>query len=222
MTEARIVKDLLALSAHECQRPALLIETAACADHVTHMRTIGFRSNILFAIAAAIGVVASLGRPWYGPSPIAVKEQAVGKLPNQMEDFFSGIGRAFSATEGTTGWAALQTADTLIAGLAFGTVALLLLTMVQPLQIHVQALARWTSLATFGVIAVKLIDEPGANALHEPRQGIMIALGAAAVLVASAMTIAAAPQRRRTSVKSYTPPPAPNYAPDSSYGPPQY
>ena len=222
MTEVRIVKDLLALSTHECQRPALLIETAACADHVTHMRTIGFRSNILFAIAAAIGVVASLGRPWYGPSPIAVKEQAVGKLPNQMEDFFSGIGRAFSATEGTTGWAALQTADTLIAGLAFATVALLLLTMVQPLQIHVQALARWTSLATFGVIAVKLIDEPGANALHEPRQGIMIALGAAAVLVASAMTIAAAPQRRRASVKSYTPPPAPNYAPDSSYGPPQY
>jgi hypothetical protein len=50
----------------------------------------------------------------------------------------------------------------------------------------------------------------------------MIGLGAAAVLVASTMTVAAAPQRRRTQVKSYTPPPAPNYAPDSSYGPPQY
>ena len=32
------------------------------------MRTIGFRSNILFAIAAACGVIAALGRPWYGPS----------------------------------------------------------------------------------------------------------------------------------------------------------
>jgi hypothetical protein len=200
----------------------VLIEIAARADHVTHMRTIGFRTNILFAIAAAIGVVASLGRPWYGPSPIAAKDQAVGELPNQMEDFFSGIGRAFSATEGTTGWAALSTADSLIAGLAIGTVVLLLLTLVRPLQIHVQALARWTSLATFVVIAVKLIDEPGANVLHEPRQGIMIGLGAAAVLVASTMTVAAAPQRRRTQVKSYTPPPAPNYAPDSSHGPPQY
>jgi hypothetical protein len=186
------------------------------------MRTIGFRSNILFAIAAAFGVIASLGRPWYGPSPAAVEKDPVGELPSQMEDFFSGIGRAFSSTDGTAGWAALHTADTAIAGLAVGTVCLLLLTLVPPLQIHVQALARWTSLATFGVIAVKLIDEPGANVLHEPRQGIMIGLGAAAVLVASALTVASAPQRRKTVKKIYTPPPAPTYAPDSSYGPPQY
>jgi hypothetical protein len=186
------------------------------------MRTIGFRSNILFAIAAAFGVVASLGRPWYGPSPAAVKHQAVGELPSQMEDFFSGIGRAFSNGDGTTGWVALETADKLIVGLAIGTVVLLVLTLAPPLQIHVQALARWTSLATFGVIAVKLIDEPGANVLHEPRQGVMVALGSAAVLVASALTVASAPQRRKAVKKTYTPPPAPTYAPDSSYGPPQY
>ena len=81
-----------------------------------------------------------------------------------MEDFFSGIGRAFSSSEGTTGWAALETADTLIAGLAVATVVLLVLTMFEPLQIHMQLLARWTSLATLGVVVVKLIDEPGANA----------------------------------------------------------
>jgi hypothetical protein len=186
------------------------------------MRTIGFRSNILFAIAAAFGVVAALGRPWYGPSPAATKHQAIGELPNQMEEFFNGIGRAFSGSSGTTGWEALQTADSLIAGLAVSTVALLVLTLVPPLQVHVQALARWTSLATFGVILVKLVDEPGANALHEPRHGIMIALGSAAVLVASALTVAAAPQRRRATVKTYTPPPVPTYEPDSSYGPPQF
>lgn len=186
------------------------------------MRTIGFRSNILFAIAAAFGVVASLGRPWYGPSPAAAKEQSVGEMPSQMEDFFTGIGRAFSASDGTTGWAALHTADALIAGLAGGTVLLLALALVPPLQRHVQALARWTSLATFGVVLVKLIDEPGANLLNEPRHGVLIALGAAAVLVASSMTVAAAPQRRRSPVKTYTPLPAPTYAPDSSYGPPQF
>jgi hypothetical protein len=200
----------------------VLNRCALHADHHGHMRTIGFRSNILFAIAAAVGVIASLGRPWYGPSPAAAKDQAVGELPNQMEDFFSGIGRAFSNSDGTTGWAALASADSLIVGLAVGTVVLLVLTLVPPLQVHVQALARWTSLATLGVIAVKLIDEPGDNVLHEPRQGILIALGAAAVLVASAMTVAAAPQRRRVPVKAYTPAPAPEYAPDSSYGPPQY
>jgi hypothetical protein len=186
------------------------------------MRTIGFRSNILFAIAAAFGVIAALGRPWYGPAPGASHAQQVGEMPSQMEDFFNGIGRAFSEAKGTTGWDALHTADSLIAGLAVTTVLLLMLTMVPALQIHVQALARWTSLATFGVVLVKLIDEPGANSLHEPRNGVLIALACSAVLVASALTVAAAPQRRHVPTKTYTPPPAPTYAPESSYGPQQF
>jgi hypothetical protein len=178
------------------------------------MRTIGFRSNILFAIAAACGVVAALGQPWYGPSATPTDAR--------MEDLFRGIGRAFTESGGTTGWAALETADSLIAGLAVATALLSLLTLVQPLQIHVQPLARWFGLGTFAVVAVKLIDEPGANGLSEPRQGVFIALGAAAVLVASTMTVAAAPSRRKTAPKTYKPPPAPTYAPDSSYGPPQF
>jgi hypothetical protein len=178
------------------------------------MRTIGFRSNILFAIAAAIGVVAALGQPWYGPSATPTDAR--------MEDLFEGIGRAFTESGGTTGWDALQTADSLIAGLAAGTVVLLVLTMVQPLQVHVQVLARWSALATFGVVAVKLIDEPGSGTLSEPRHGLLIALASAAVLVASALTVAAAPERRRAPVKTYTPPPAPTYGPESSYGPPQF
>jgi hypothetical protein len=178
------------------------------------MRTIGFRSSILFAIAAAFGVIAALGQPWYGPSATPTDAR--------MEDLFKGIGRAFTEPGGTTGWAALETADSLIAGLACGTVLLLLLALVQPLRVHVGVLARWTALATFGVVAVKLIDEPGANGLSEPRQGLFVALGAAAVLVASAMTVAAAPSGRKTAPKTYTPPPAPDYAPESSYGPPQY
>jgi hypothetical protein len=178
------------------------------------MRTLGFRSNILFAIAAAIGVVAALDRPWYGRSPAATEAQ--------MEDFFGGVARAFSEPTGTTGWVALENADRLIAGLAVGTVLLLALALVPALQLHVQVLARWSAFATFGVIAVKLVDEPGSNALSEPRQGVFIALGAAAVLVASAMTVASAPARRRTPIKTYTPPPAPVYDSDGTYGPPQF
>ena len=59
------------------------------------MRTIGFRSNILFAIAAAFGVVAALGRPWYGPPRPGHRSAA-------MEDLFSGIGRAVREPDGTT------------------------------------------------------------------------------------------------------------------------
>ena len=187
------------------------------------MRTIGFRSNILFAIAAAFGIIAALDRPWYGGSPAAATARAVGEVPSTMEDFFSGIGRAFSSSDGVTGWIALETADSLIAGLAVATVALLALTMAPSLQTRVQVLARWTALATLGVIAVKLFDEPGANSFTEPRQGVLIALGSALVLVASSMTVAAAPSRSRAPVRRFVPPPPP--APpdrDADYGPTLY
>jgi hypothetical protein len=174
----------------------------------THiMRTIGFRSNILFAIAAAIGVIAALGRPWYAPA-VAGDDNA------QMESLLSGIGRAFTEPDGRTGWDSFTKAD--------ATVVLLVLAMLPAIQLHVQALARWTGLAAFGIVVVKLFDEPGANAGVEPRYGLLIALLAAGVLVASAMTVAAAPSRRKQEVRTYTPPPAPEHAPESSWGPTQY
>jgi hypothetical protein len=182
-------------------------------DH--NMRTIGFRSTILFAIAAAIGVVAALGRPWYDK---AVK----GDEEYQMENLLSGIGRAFSEGGGTTGWDSFAQADKLIVGLTAITVSLLVLAMIPAVQRHVQALARWTSLATFGVVLVKLFDEPGTNTAVEPRYGLLIALLASGVLVACAMTVAAAPTRRKTEVKAYVPPAAPEALPESSWGPPQY
>jgi preprotein translocase subunit Sec61beta len=179
------------------------------------MRTIGFRSNILFAIAAAIGVVAALGRPWYAP---VVK----GDEDAQMESLLNGVGRAFTEPSGRTGWESFTQADSLMAGLAVATVILVVLAMVPAVQRHVQALARWTGLATFGVVLVKFFDEPGPNAAVEPRYGLLIALLSAAVLVASAMTVAAAPSRRKHEVRAYVPPAAPEHAPESSWGPTQY
>ena len=35
------------------------------------MRTLGFRTHVLLAIAGAIGVLYSLGRPWYGGAGLA-------------------------------------------------------------------------------------------------------------------------------------------------------
>jgi hypothetical protein len=178
------------------------------------MRTIGFRSNILFAIAAACGVIAALSRPWYGPS--------VPGTGGQMEKLWSDVGRALTDPEGTDGWTALQTADKLLAGLAVATVLLLVLALVPALQRHVQALARWCALATVGVVFVKMVDVPGGAATSELRNGIFLAFAASLVLLASSWTVAAAPSRRRTPPKTYTPPPAPVYDSDASYGPPQY
>ena len=103
-----------------------------------------------------------------------------------MESLLSGIGRAFTEPGGRTGWDSFTQADKLIAGLAIATVVLLVLAMIPAIQLHVQALARWTGLATFAVVLVKFFDEPGANTATEPRFGLLIALLAAAVLVASA------------------------------------
>ena len=97
-----------------------------------------------------------------------------------------------------------------------------MLTIVPPWQAQAQPLARWFALGTFAIVAVKLVDEPGANALSEPRQGLLIALGAAAR--AGGEHDVRSRRRRGASraPKTYTPLPPPEYAPDSSYGPPQY
>ena len=178
------------------------------------MRTIGFRSNILFAIAAACGVIAALGRPWYGPS--------VPGTGGQMEKLWTDLGRTLTDPDGVDGWTALHTADKLLAGLAVATVLLLVLALVPAVQQHVQALARWCALATVVVVFVKLVDVPDAASRNELRNGSFLALAASFVLLASAWTVAAAPARRRTPPKPYTPPPPPVYGPDSNYGPPQY
>ena len=181
------------------------------------MRTIGFRSNILFAIAAAFGVIAALGRPWYGPeAPVT---------DARMEDLFAGIGRAFTEPEGTIGWAALQTTDALLAGLAVGSAVLLALALVPSIQRHMQPLARWCALATVGVVLYALLEQPPSAAMAETRHGAFIELASALVLLASAWSVASGPARRRTAPRSYNPPQVPVPAPARDaerWGPPQY
>jgi hypothetical protein len=179
------------------------------------LRTIGFRSNILFAIAAAFGIVAALGRPWYGPAPPATDAP--------MEDMLGGIGRAVAEPGGTIGWTALATADQLIAGLAVATAVLLALTLIPSVQLQVQALARWSALATVGVLGFTLLDLPGTTAMAEPRHGLFLALASSLVLLASAWTVASAPVRRRAAPRPYIAPAPPVYERDeASWGPPQF
>ena len=182
------------------------------------MRTIGFRTNVLFAIAAAFGVVAALGKPWYGPK--------VPASDARMEDLFSGIGRAVGEPGGTAGWEALTTTDQLITGLAVGTAVLVALTLFTSLQRHVQPLARWGALATGGVVLFTLVHRPDTTAMAEPRHGLLLGHAASLVLLASTWTVAAAPTRRRVAEKTYTPPPAPSPASglsdDERWGPQQF
>jgi hypothetical protein len=178
------------------------------------MRTIGFRSNVLFAIAAAFGVIAALSKPWYGPK--------VSATDRPVEDFFDGIRRAVSEPDGVSGWSALQTTDQVVAGLAVLTALLVALTLVPALQQQLQPLARWGAFGTVGVVLFTLVDAPGTTAMAEPRHGVLLALAASIVLLGSTWTVASAPSRRKVATKPYTPPPpAPVYDADH-WGPPQF
>ena len=82
-TVGREVKTTLALSIPECQWGGESISRAALSSPGVRlptigphtMRTLGFRTHALVALAAAVGLIAALGRPWYAPAPGLVDEE---------------------------------------------------------------------------------------------------------------------------------------------------
>ena len=72
------------------------------------MRTLGFRTHVLLAVAAAVGVIAALARPWYAAAPpAATAADGVGSIHGPVDSLAAGIERWISETAGTTGWDAL-------------------------------------------------------------------------------------------------------------------
>ena len=162
------------------------------------MRTLTFRSNVLFIIAACAGLVASLGRSWYAPPYVASAEEArIGDVSGPIEGFFSRLAREFTSTDGTTGWVAFSTTDTLLCGLAALTVVTAVMSTVKGSETISREFLRAASLAMLGVVVVKLVRIPDAAGLVERRQGAWIALGVAGIAASSAFTLANAPVRRR-------------------------
>jgi len=175
------------------------------------MRTLGFRTHVLLAVAAAVGVIAALGRPWYAnaPQPVQEAELAIGSLHGPANGLTAGIERWVTETAGTTGWDALGVWGTVLAALAVLTAVAAIGCLVPSFQGVARELLRYGALACFGVAVWKLVDQPGANDALELRFGAFVAVGAALVALSSGGAVAAAPLRRRTPVARYTPPPAP-------------
>jgi hypothetical protein len=165
---------------------------------VANMRTLGFRTHVLFAVAAAAGVIAALGRPWYGVAPqAAAAEKQIGDLHGPVEDLSSAVTRWAGETTGTSGWDALGHWGTAIAVLAALTAAGALGCLIPSLQGVARELLRYPALVCFCLVTWKLLDSPGPNALLEPRYGAFAAVAAALVAVTSGSAVAAAPLRRR-------------------------
>lgn len=162
------------------------------------MRTLGFRTHVLLAVAAAVGVIAAIARPWYAPAPPPVEaEAAVGTLGGPVDGLRAGVGRWVSQNDGTAGWEALGTWGTVIAALAAVTAVAALACLVPALQGIAREALRYAALAGFGIVAWKLVDSPGPNAELELRFGALVAAAAALIAFTSGSAVASAPLRRR-------------------------
>ena len=166
------------------------------------MRTLGFRTHVLLAVAAAVGVIASLGEPWYAPAPrVQADTASVGSLHGPVEGLSAGISRWVTETSGINGWDGLGSWGTALAAFAAMTALGSLGCLVPALQGVAREALRYAGLATFGLAVWKLIDTPGPNAAMEPRFGAFVATIAALVVVTSGGAVASAPlQRRRPAV----------------------
>jgi hypothetical protein len=189
------------------------------------MRTLGFRTQALLAVAAAIGVIASLGRAWYAPSPAsAAPEQE--KLGELQVGFFASVERALVGVDGRTGWETLGAWGTGIAALA-GLAALgALVALVPQLQAAGRELLRAASVLLAGVVVWRLLDRPDQHLALELRQGAVLAMVCAVGLMSFAAAVAAAPLRRRAQRTSFAAPvevapvPAPVFDTSASAPPP--
>jgi hypothetical protein len=163
------------------------------------MRTLGFRTHVLVALAAAVGVIAALSRPWYAAAPTPVDENLddIGELRGPIDNLSDSLGRWVGESAGTTGWDALGSWGSVIAALAaiaaVGAVGCLL----PATQGIAREALRYASLACFGVAVWKLLDQPGPNDALELRYGAFVAAGAALVVLTTGAAVASAPLQRR-------------------------
>ena len=173
------------------------------------MRTIGNRSNVLFILAAAFGLLAALGRPWYAPAPVALAEESnIGDVHGPVEGFFLRITREVSTSGGTKGWDAFTSSDTILAALAVVAVVTALGALAPAIEQPCRELLRLVTLGMLGIVVVKLVNTPDAMGLVERRQGAWIALGVTGIMASAASTLYAAPLTRRklgSSLNEYQP-----------------
>src|SRR5215212_7169592 len=122
------------------------------------MRTLGFRTHVLFAAAAAVGVLAALGEPWYANAPHAAEADtaSVGTLEGPVESLSAGVSRWVTETSGISGWNGLGAWGTVLAVLAALTALGAFGCLMPAIQGVAREVLRYAALAMFGVAVWKL------------------------------------------------------------------
>jgi len=191
------------------------------------MRAIGYRTNVLFILAAAFGLLAALGRPWYASAPASLGEEArIGEIHGTVEASFLRLARELTASDGARGWDAFTSTDGILVGLLALAVVSAIGTLAPTIEVSCREILRLVTLAMLGIVVVKLVNTPDTIGLVERRQGAWIALGVTGIMASSASTIYASKLTRRRagpSLSDYNPnlvaPPRSN-AFDTPYVPP--
>lgn len=175
------------------------------------MRTLGFRTHVLLAIAGAVGVLFALSRPWYAGAPLPLQDEkaGIGDIHGPLNAFMDGAQRWVSGADGVTGWKALDHWGLGIGAMVLVTVLGALACTTPKLQVLGRDLARYGSFATLAIVAWKLVDPPGDNAVWELRIGSLLAAVFALVLFTCAAGVANAPLRRKIAPPRYQAPPPP-------------
>jgi hypothetical protein len=167
--------------------------------NVSTMRNLGLRTHVLLALAAAAGLIATLGRPWYAAAPAPPTEDTagMGDIHGPLTTFFDGVERWVTGVDGATGWTALDQAGLALAAMA-GVAALgAFLCLLPSVPALGRDLLRYGTLAACGVVAWKLVDSPGPNDEMELRNGALAAAGCAILLFTCAMSVANARVTRK-------------------------
>jgi hypothetical protein len=165
------------------------------------MRSLGFRTHVLYALASAAGLVLSLGRTWYAPAPAAptASNGAVGEMPDTISQFFAGLQRSITQAGGSSGWQQLDTAATFLLALAVILVVCALGTLVPRLQRGAASGAQLAALLALATVVLEVVDQPGGRDAVEARLGGWIALASAVLGFTAAMQLHSAPRRRRAA-----------------------
>jgi hypothetical protein len=215
---------ILALAGGECQpggddsgriimSSSPLQFTRARADNRSTMRTHGFRTHILLVLVGALGAVASLSRPWYGPQPAPSPDNsaAFDQVHGPLYDVLHGARRWVTDSSGTTGWDSLGISGSLLAGIGLIVALAALASILPAVQGIVRDPLRYGAFAMFALCLWRLVDTPGPNDRLELRSGALMAALGSLVAWISAQAVVNAPSRRRAPARTYTPPPPPAY-----------
>jgi hypothetical protein len=162
------------------------------------MRSLGFRTHVLYALASAAGLIASLGRTWYAPAPAApASNGAVGEMPDTISRFFAGLSRSVTQQGGAAGWQQLHTAATFLLALGVILAVCALGALVPRLQRAAASGAQLAALLALATVVLELADQPGGRAATEARLGGWVALASVVLGLGASMQLHSASRRRR-------------------------